>query len=246
MNQTIDLLQAHRSIRKFTAQKIEADTLTTLIESGQAAATSSFIQATSVVQVTAPDVRQQFVELSGGQKYIASAAEFLVFCADLQRNKARIEAAGKGAEFGWTEQFLAATVDVALFAQNVVIAAESLGLGCCYIGGIRNDPQRVSELLSLPDLVYPVFGLCLGYPDQSPAPKPRLPRSAVCHQGAYQSAEKIKVAIDDYDQLVKKYYQVRSDGKLDMTWSQQMQKQSATQSRPFMLEFLQKKGFLIK
>ena len=63
-----------------------------------------------------------------------------------------------------TEHFIIATVDVALSAQTTVIAAESMGLGICYIGALRNNPAEVSELLALPEHVYPVFGLCIGHP----------------------------------------------------------------------------------
>ena len=168
MTTTIDNLKAHCSIRKFSEQSIDRATLEELIRCGQHASTSSFIQATTVIRVSQDELRQAFAELSGNQKYVASAAEFLVFCADLNRNSERSFAVGGLPDYGWTEQFLAASIDVALFAQNVVVGAESLGLGACYIGGIRNDPERVSSLLSLPKLVYPVFGLCLGYPDQEP------------------------------------------------------------------------------
>lgn len=245
-NSTIDLLKAHRSIRRFKAQTLPAGMLHELLRAGQSAATSSFIQATTVIRITDAELRQAFVELSGEQKYVGTAAEFLVFCADLQRNQQRIKREGEAADFAWTEQFLTATVDVALFAQNVVVAAESAGLGICYIGGIRNDPQRVSELLKLPALVYPVFGLCLGYADQDPEPKPRLPMGAVLHENQYPEADQTAAEIDTYDAVVKEYYQRRSNGKLDFTWSTQMRKQSATQKRPFMLQFLNEKGFLIK
>ncbi len=82
-------------------------------------------------------------------------------------------------EDGFIELMLIASVDAALVAQNVLVAAESLGLGGVYVGGIRNDPDKMSELLNLPDRVYPVFGLCLGWPDQDPDRKPRLPQSLV-------------------------------------------------------------------
>jgi nitroreductase len=246
MNPVLGLLKNHRSIRRFSEQKISPELLNELLRAGQAAATSSFIQATSVIRVSKPLLRQEFVDLSGGQKYINSAAEFLVFCADLHRNEARVAKLGANAEFDWTEQFLTASLDVALFAQNVVVAAESEGLGICYIGGIRNDPQRVSDLLELPQLVYPVFGLCLGYPEQDPVLKPRLPLSSVLHQDRYQGEQNISAEIDRYDELVSNYYKERSGGKIDFSWSEQMKKQSASQSRPFMRDFLNKKGFNIR
>ncbi|MEM7357947.1 MAG: oxygen-insensitive NADPH nitroreductase [Pseudomonadota bacterium] len=244
MNPTIDLLQAHRSIRRFTDKPISGELLEHILLAGQAAATSSFIQATSVVRVLDNTARTELVELTGGQKYVASAAEFLVLCADLQRNNQQVAAQGEDANFGWTEQFITATVDVALFAQNMVIAAQSAGLGICYIGGIRNNPDRVSDMLGLPELVYPVFGLCLGYPDQDPEKKPRLPLSVIVHENQYQASAATGEAMQEYNTVVKDYYQRRSSGKLDFSWSEQMLKQSRSQSRPFMQEFLQKRGFL--
>ena len=170
MNPTIELLQNHRSIRRFTEQAISEELLSQIITAGQAAATSSYIQATSIIRVSDPDLRQAFVELSGKQRYISTCSEFLVFCADLHRNQQRIQELGGEGDFAWTEQFLTAALDVGLVAQNVVTAAESEGIGICYIGGVRNDPERVIKLLDLPKLVFPLFGLCLGYPDQHPEP----------------------------------------------------------------------------
>jgi len=247
MDPVIDLLRRHRSIRRFKNQALDDGVLDKLIMAGQCASTSSYIQATTVVRITKQDVRNQFVSLTGGQKYIASAAEFLVFCADFNRNKQRIhQIDNSDVDFSWTEQFIAACVDVALFAQNSVVAAESLGLGCCYIGGIRNKPERVSEILNLPELVYPVFGLCIGVPDQDPLPKPRLPVNVVLCEDEYSLSDKGMALIDEYDTHVKQYYITRSKGRLEHTWSEQMLTQSATQTRPFMKEFINKQGFSLK
>jgi len=245
MSEVLRLLKRHRSIRKFTDQSISQSHLRRLIQVGQAASTSSYIQSVSVVRVSQLEQRKAFAEIAGGQSYIESAAEFLVFCADLHRNRARVElSSGEVADFGWVEQFIAATVDVGLFAQNVVVAAEADGLGCCYIGGIRNDPEQVTRLLDLPELVYPVFGLCLGHPDQDPAIKPRLPVDAVLHDGSYQTPEVHQEILDQYDTNVKQYYLDRTKGKLSFTWSDQMAKQAETQKRQFMGKYLRKQGFI--
>lgn len=244
MNQTIKTLLAHRSIRRFTQQAVSLEQLERYIAAGQMASTSSFIQAVTVIRVSDSLTRASFAELAGGQPYVESAAEFLVFCADLKRNQQSVRASGASEpDFAWTEQFIAATVDVALFAQNVVIAAESEGLGCCYIGGIRNDPERVTELLTLPQLVYPVFGLCLGYPDQDPDIKPRLPVAAILHHDTYQPSGEQQALMKDYDAVVSDYYERRTNGKLKMTFAQQMAKQSATQTRKFMKKYIEKQGF---
>ena len=244
MNAVIDLLKSHRSIRKFTEQKIDDDTLSEIIRAGQSAATSSFLQGTTVIRVQKPEVREAFVELSGGQKYIASAAEFLVFCADLRRASNCCELHGANATEGFLEQFIIATVDVALMAQNAVTAAESLGIGICYIGGIRNDPACVTDLLGLPRGVYPVFGLCLGYPAQDPEVKPRLPLSIVMKNDTY--SDDAALAIADYDEHVREYYRTRTGGKKEMSWSEQMAGLLSKESRPHMREFLRGQGFEMK
>ena len=247
MNPVIDLLKQHRSIRRFKNQALEEGVLEQILVAGQSASTSSFIQAVSVVRVTKLEIKEKFVSLSGGQNYIASAAEFLVFCADLNRNKLRASQIDNSCvDFSWTEPFIAASVDVALFAQNAVVAAESLGLGCCYIGGIRNKPEQVVELLNLPELVFPIFGLCIGAPDQDPLPKPRLPLSVILCENEYDSSNKKMALIDEYDTHVKQYYLIRSKGKLEHTWSEQILTQSASQTRPFMKNFLNKQGFMVR
>jgi len=245
MNAVIELLKQHRSIRKFRPEPIDQATLNTLVEAGQAAATSSFIQACTLIQVDDPDLRQQLAECAGGQAYVASAARFLVFCADMRRHQLACEMHQAPMQSGYTEQFLTASLDCGLFAQNVVVAAESLGLGTVYIGGIRNQIARVAELLELPELVYPVFGLCLGYPDQNPETKPRLPLPVVLKQDRYDdSADREQIAA--YDEQVRQYYRTRTGGNKEMSWSEQISGMLAKEARPHMLPFLHARGFLKK
>jgi nitroreductase len=164
MNATLEILTAHRSIRKFTDEPLPDGLLETLCTAAQAAATSSFLQGATLIRVTNPESRSTLARCAGGQGYVETAAEFLVLCADLKRAGNYCHKYGKEFEGDFTEQFIIATVDVALMAQNLVIAAESVGLGICYIGGLRNNPQEVSDLLELPRGVYPVFGLWLSRP----------------------------------------------------------------------------------
>ncbi|MDA9009148.1 oxygen-insensitive NADPH nitroreductase [Alphaproteobacteria bacterium] len=245
MNPTIELLKSHRSIRKFADHAISEGLLHELVKSGQAAATSSFLQGVTIVRVTDREKRKAFVEISGGQKYVESAAEFLIFCADLSRSSRCCEWHDAEAAEGFTEQFIIATVDVGLFAQNLVVAAQSEGLGICYIGGIRNNPAKATELLELPMNVYPVFGLCLGYPDQDPEAKPRLPVSVVLKENVYNDKTD-KADIERYDDQVRDYYRTRTGGKKEMSWSEQMSGLLGKESRPHMRGFLKDQGFEMK
>lgn len=245
MNNTIELLLSHRSIRKFTDEPVEQSVVDTLVKCGQAAATSSNVQAVTAIQVHDAAKREKLAELAGGQPYVASAGAFLVYCADL--NRPRIACEKEAGEFspGMTEHFIIATVDVALAAQNTVVAAESLGLGICYIGGLRNNPAEVSSLLGLPDHVYPVFGLCLGHPAQDPQVKPRMPLEAVLMHDQYDS-EQFGEPMAAYDITVREYYKSRTGGNKDSSWSQEMKALVGKESRPHMKGFLNERQLMVK
>ncbi|MDN0084178.1 oxygen-insensitive NADPH nitroreductase [Crenobacter sp. SG2305] len=245
MNPVIQLLKSHRSIRKFTDQPVSDELINEIVACGQAAATSSNIQATTVIRVRDPEQREKIATLAGGQAYVASAGAFLVYCADLHRPQLACEMQGGQFSEGMTEHFIIATVDAALAAQNSVIAAESLGLGICYIGGIRNHPQEISELLGLPDHVYPIFGLCLGYPAQDPEIKPRLPLSVVLKEERYQNQDDLE-GITAYDEQMRAYYRSRTGGTKDSCWSVEMKALVGKESRPHMRDFLAQRGFSMK
>jgi len=236
------LLRSHRSIRKFTDQDLSDEVVGDIVKTGLAAATSSNLQATTVVRVRNEETRGRISEIAGGQPQIISAPAFMVWCADLHRTRMACEMAGGSMTSGMTEQFVIATVDVALAAQNAVVAAEAQGLGICYIGAVRNDPQTVSDLLELPDDVYPVFGLCIGYPDQVPEVKPRLPLDVVLKEDIYNdSADRDRIAA--YDEEMREYYRSRTSGKKETSWSEEMAGLVEGERRPHMKQFLADRGF---
>ena len=242
MSSVIDLLKSHRSIRKFTDQAIEPELFADLITAGQAAATSSFLQGSTVVRIKKAETRSAIAKLAGGQSYVESATEFMIFCADLKRPGNYCAEYQKSFEGDYTEHFIIATVDVALMAQSMVAAAESVGLGICYIGGIRNDPAQVSELLELPKGVYPVFGLCLGYPDQDPEVKPRLPLSVILKEEVYNEVGD-REAISEYDDHIREYYKTRTGGGHGISWTEQVSSLLSEKARPHMRGFLEGQGF---
>lgn len=242
MNPVMQLLKSHRSIRKFTEQPVEETLVREIVRCGQCAATSSNLQATTVIRVREPETRKEIARVAGQQTYVETAGVFLVFCADLARpgHACRIQ----GGDFvpGMTEHFIIATVDVALFAQSCAVAAESAGLGICYIGGIRNDPETVGRLLDLPEHVYPVFGFCMGYPAQDPEVKPRLPLSVVLKEEAY-TTEEDRAGISVYDETLADYYRTRTGGKKDSSWTLEMKDLVGKESRPHMRAYLAGRGF---
>lgn len=249
MNPFIDLLTAHRSVRKFKDKPVEAAVLQTLITAAQCAATSNHIQACTIIRVNAKAHRKQIADLAGPQPWVEEAPVFLIFCADLTRLKSACDHHGLTPETGWAEQFIVATVDTALLAQNLMVASESIGLGGVFIGGIRNDPDQVCDLLNIPNHAYPVFGMCIGYPDQPPAVKPRLPVKLVLKEDTFQgkgSTQEAANALDDYDKTIRDYYLGRDSNRKDQTWRLLMADFMSRINRPHMKPFLEKKRFFLK
>lgn len=186
MTPTIELICGHRSIRHFTDEPISEAQREAIINSARATSSSSFLQCSSIIRITDKALREELVTLTGGQKHVAQAAEFWVFCADFNRHLQICP----DAQLGLAEQLLLGVVDTAMMAQNALIAAESLGLGGVYIGGLRNNIEAVTKLLKLPQHVLPLFGLCLGWPADNPDLKPRLPASILVHENSYQPLDK--------------------------------------------------------
>jgi nitroreductase len=187
-NDTLALLLSHRSVRAYRTDPLPAGTLETLIAAAQSAATSSNLQTWSVVSVTDPAKKKVLAEIANNQKHIEQCPLFFVFLADVSRLD-RL-AAAKGMTFEglpYVETFLVAAIDAALAAQNAVIAAESLGLSTVYIGAMRNDVERVAQILELPKGAAGVFGLCVGYADPNTAAevKPRLQQDAILFTDRY-------------------------------------------------------------
>lgn len=241
MNETIKLIQSHRSIRRYQDKAIDQAMLDTIIKSAQSAASSSFLQCVSIIRITDQKKRLKLVELCSKQAYVATAAEFLVFCIDYHRHQ-RIVPEGR---FGFTEQTLIGAVDAGLMAQNAMLTAQSLGLGAVFIGALRNDPKAICDLLQLPEQVFPLFGLCLGYPDQNPEQKPRLPSKMVVHENSYAEFKSEDLAA--YNEAMKAYYQARTgDAVNQRNWSSDMREKLQKEARPYMQDCLHSQGLCVR
>ena len=198
---TIDQIHRHASVRSYRPDAVPQAWVEAVVTAGQHASTSSNLQMTSVVAVTEEATRQALAELCGEQAHIAQAPVFLVWCADLARLDRACELRGYPQVTAYVENFLVAAVDVAIAMQNAALAAESLGLGICYMGAIRNRPQAVIDLLGLPRLVMPIAGMTVGWPAAAPALRPRLPSAAVLHWEHYDRSGEDQ-ALAEYDRAM--------------------------------------------
>jgi FMN reductase (NADPH) len=192
-------------------------------------------------------------ECCGGQHHVREAPVFLAWCADLARMQRVCQLRGTTQVTGYVENFLVAAVDVAIASENAALAAESLGLGICYIGSIRNQPEQVIALLELPPLTFPIAGMTVGWPAREPRPRPRLPQRAVLHWEKYNPDQ--DEALLEYDQamLATGIYtgrQVSFPGReAEMegySWMEHSARRLATAERTELRAVLEKQGFGLK
>ncbi|GAB3798199.1 oxygen-insensitive NADPH nitroreductase [Virgibacillus kimchii] len=244
MNQTIETMLNHRSVRKFSDEKLTSEQIEMILKSALQASTSSHVMAYTIIGVTDENLKSDLHAVSG-HPHVKNNGHLFIFCADLQRNYAvtsHTNEEGVKQNVESTEQFIVATIDATLAAQNASIAAESMGLGICYLGSLRNDIKKVDELLELPEYVIPLFGLAVGHPEHQPEIKPRLPLEAIYHENTYdQDKEKQDKLITDFDEYLKNYYQTRSSNKKISTWTEQMENKYKVPTRMDVSPYVQSK-----
>ncbi|GAA5787411.1 NADPH-dependent oxidoreductase [Chitiniphilus shinanonensis] len=220
-NATLATQLNHRSVRAFTPEPLADGTLELLLAAAQSAPSSSNLQVWSAVAVQEPARKARLAALANHQAQIVEAPLLLVFLADLSRLRRVADGQGEAlAGADYLDTALMGFIDAALAAQNVVTAAESLGLGTVYIGALRNRPEEVAAELGLPPQVSPAFGLVVGHPDPArpTAVKPRLPQRAVLHHEQYSSAPEA-AAVAEYDDILQ-HFQATQDLP-QQPWSRQ-------------------------
>ncbi len=246
---TIEQIHQHGSARHYRPDPLPQALVEAIVVAGQRASTSSNLQMYSVIAVSAADKRERLQELCGGQQHIGQAPLFLTWVADLSRLDRVCAGRGYTQQAAYLEIFLQAAVDAAIAAQNAALAAESLGLGICYIGSIRNQPRQVIELLGLPRLTFPLVGMTVGWPATPPKVRPRLPLAAILHWEQYDPQNEAAL-IQQYDQamIATEIYrgrQVTPEDTLpesEYGWSEHSARRVAQVMRPFLRAVLQEQG----
>jgi nitroreductase len=241
INPTIETIQAHRTIRSFTEQPIAEQHLTMIIQCAQAAPSASMLQAYSIIHVSDPQTKETLSILAGNQNHVRFAPVLLIFCADLYRLKQAANKHNKPFEAKTLDSLLTATVDTTVAAQNALVAAQSLGLGGCYISGVRDEPNQVRDLLQLPELVYPVIGLCLGYPANDPGQKLRLPMQVILKENVY-TTEREEERIEAYESQIDELLMKKINKHLE-PWSLQTAKVLEKPMRPSLRSFITEQKF---
>ncbi len=183
---TMNTILTHRTIRKYKSTAIEQHILDQILEAGFRASTTGNMQVYSIIVTKDADRKKELCKLHFGQKMVEQAPITLTFLADFNRfNKWCNQ---RDAEPGYDNflSFMTAAIDALLAAQNVAIAAESFGLGICYLGTTTYMADKIIEFFNCPKGVVPITTLVVGYPDENPELVDRLPSKGIIHDELYQ------------------------------------------------------------
>lgn len=207
----IESLLNHKSIRKYTDKEIEQPLLEKILNAGIRSSNTGNMQVYSIVVTRDETKRKELAKWHFNQKMVIDAPVVLTICADVNRFHKWCELRDAEISYDNFLWFLTGTVDATIVTQNICVAAESEGLGICYLGTINYNTPEIAELLNLPKGVVPVTTITIGYPAENPEQNERLPLDGVVHYEAYTNytpddIERIyrdKEALDFSKELVK-------------------------------------------
>lgn len=245
-SETIEVLQNRVSVREYTDRPVPEETIDAMLAAAFRAPTSSNIQSYSVVVVRERETLRQLSEVTGGQTHVRVAPVFLAFCADLTRIEHALKRHGHNIADNNLEVGLVSSIDAALVGMSAYLAADSLGLKGVMIGAVRNDAVATARILGLPQRVYCVFGMCLGYPGETPPQKPRMDYPTMVHferYGGLRDNRDMAQALDDYDKALAEHYAATGRATTPDSWTRDMDKKFHPQLRDKLREQLKELGF---
>ena len=233
---TIEAMLDHRTCRRFTDRPVDDDLFDLLLAATFSTPSKSDLQQCSVIVIDDPASRSAIAELIPSMPWVADAPRFLVFCGDSRR--IRRVANEAGVEFGndHLDAFLNAAADAAMHLSTFVWAAESVGLGTCPISVVRNHIDEVSAILGLPDHVFPLAGMCVGWPEREERLSPRLPLRVTVHHDRYDDTDALDL-IDEYD---RRRHDAQPKGDV---WSVAKATMVSQPERAQLARFLREHGF---
>lgn len=241
----------HRSHRKYTGEPVDQRLLRLLFACALSAPSKSDLQQADIVHVLERAKVRAIADLVPDMPWIAHAPVLLVFCGNNRRIRQIGEWRGKPFVNDHLDHFMNAAVDAAIVMTTFIRAAEAVGLGACPLSGIRNQPHEVSRLLELPDCVFPVAGLTVGYPAQEGRITPRLPLEATVHVDRYDES-RVREHIEAYDKRRRAMLPYRKQRRVERYgeasfygWSEDKARQYAVPERADFGAFIRAKGFTL-
>lgn len=203
----LNLLENHKSVRKFTNENISSEIKNKLEDAFCLAPTSRGLQANSLIEITKKEIKDKLAEISG-QEYIKDVPLIYIFVTDYYRisKLANIQKFSK-------KQIVDGAIDSVIAAQSMFLVARENNLSGFYFGALHRDTKQVIELLKLPKFVVPVVGLCLGYSDENPNKKPRMDKNIRIFKDEYIIFDDYEKLLTDYDRIISEYIDIRFNEK---------------------------------
>ncbi len=250
-NKTLSDIFAHRSYRRYKPDPISEDLLATLFAAAFSAPSKSDLQQACVIRVRDQEKQQRIAALSPHIGWVARAPVFMVWCGDSRRIR-RLSAWRKHPFANdHLDAFMNAAVDTGIAMQTFIIAAEAVGLGCCPVSQIRDDIDTLSKELGLPKWVFPVAGLCVGWPVEETQISLRLPLSVTLHYDSYDDTNLFE-EVTQYDRRREAIEQTppekqrlveRFGVSSDYGWSENRSRQYSVPARADFGRYIRAQGF---
>jgi len=250
MNETLRTILSHRTCRHYTGDPVPDDVLNLLLACAQSAPTKSNLQQYSILVVRDPELRRMLGDLVPSMDWLATAPVCVMFLGDIRRIRKLAEQRGHDYQNNNADTFMNGAVDAAVAMQSMITAAESIGLGTCPVSYVRNRLDDLAELLGLPDGVFPIGGLTLGYRADAGYTSMRLPPEIVVHHDKYDDDD-LSENITDFDDRGHERYPIPVEkqrhtdkyGALEKcTWSENVCRQLSLPERPDFAAYLKSKG----
>lgn len=228
----LEVIFNRRSIRKFSSKRVPEEHVLKIVEAGQRAPSACNLQTYSIVWAKDEEIKEKILDACGAGR-MKNVPVVLVICADFRRLRLTLDYLNAehclDKDGGYAIKLMS-IIDATLVAENMTIAAECLGYGSVYLGGALANKEVIS-LLKLPEGVLPLTLLCIGYPDEQPPTRPRLPISAILQVNSYRdpSSEEIGMFLKHMDDALGKegYYQKYSNQRTEFRYSDHIKRKAS-------------------
>jgi nitroreductase len=199
----IEVMKQHRSIRSYRPDSVPEAVLEECLDAGIRASSAGNMQTYSIIVTGDRALREELHRAHFEQDMVLEAPLVLTFCADFYRMRRWLSQNDAPDNFDNFMSFMVAAIDAVLVAQNVALAAEAHGLGICYMGTTLANCERIGRILRVPESVVPVTAFTLGYPDEDPPLRDRLPRDGLVHRETYEAYTNRRIAEIYHDRETK-------------------------------------------
>lgn len=248
----LSTIAGHRSHRAYADRPVAPDLLRLLCACALSAPSKSDLQQADIVQVADPALRTTIADLLPDNPWVRAAPVFLIICGNNRRIRQVSELRGKTFANDHLDAFMNAAVDAGIVLATFVRAAAAVGVGCCPISTVRNHADTISRLLALPDWVFPLAGLCVGYPAAAGQVSPRLPLNVTVHVDRFDESD-LTPQIDEYDHrratlqpYARQRYPELYGTAPEYGWSEDKARQYSQPERVDFGAFIREKGFRLE